>query len=90
MIDVQVFTREGIERDKRAQSIIDAQLAEYKKDLADRMRIVEDDTFARLEKLLHQKVANGGPKKLAKGSKITQGLSGIGESPRLVRHPPGR
>ncbi len=71
VIDVQVFTREGIERDKRAQSIIDTQLAEYKKDLTDRMRIVEDDTFARLEKLLHLKVANGGPKKLAKGSKVT-------------------
>ncbi|MBW8371021.1 MAG: DNA-directed RNA polymerase subunit beta [Thiobacillus sp.] len=72
VIDVQVFTREGIERDKRAQSIIDTQLAEYKKDVTDRMRIVEDDTFARLEKLLHLKVANGGPKKLAKGSKITK------------------
>jgi len=72
VIDVQVFTREGIERDKRAQSIIDTQLAEYRKDMTDRMRIVEDDTFARLEKLLHLKVANGGPKKLAKGSKITK------------------
>ena len=72
VIDVQVFTREGIERDKRAQSIIDTQLAEYKKDLTDRMRIVEDDTFARLEKLLHLKIANGGPKKLAKGSKVTR------------------
>jgi DNA-directed RNA polymerase subunit beta len=71
VIDVQVFTREGIERDKRAQSIIDTQLSEYKKDMTDRMRIVEDDTFARLEKLLHLKVANGGPKKLAKGSKVT-------------------
>ncbi len=72
VIDVQVFTREGIERDKRAQSIIDTQLAEYKKDLTDRMRIVEDDTFQRLERLLHLKVANGGPKKLAKGSKVTK------------------
>jgi DNA-directed RNA polymerase subunit beta len=72
VIDVHVFTREGIERDKRAQSIIDTQLIEYKKDVTDRMRIVEDDTFARLEKLLHLKVANGGPKKLAKGSKVTR------------------
>jgi DNA-directed RNA polymerase subunit beta len=72
VIDVQVFTREGIERDVRAQSIIDTQLAEYKKDMTDRMRIVEDDTFARMEKLLHLKVANGGPKKLAKGSKVTK------------------
>ncbi len=72
VIDVHVFTREGIERDSRAQSIIDTQLVEYKKDVTDRMRIVEGDTFARLEKLLHLKVANGGPKKLAKGSKITK------------------
>ncbi|MBU1395204.1 MAG: DNA-directed RNA polymerase subunit beta, partial [Gammaproteobacteria bacterium] len=72
VIDVHVFTREGIERDGRAQSIIDTQLVEYKKDVTDRMRIVEDDTFARLERLLHLKVANGGPKKLAKGSKVTR------------------
>ena len=72
MIDVQVFTREGIERDKRAQQIIDDELKRYKKDLADQMRIVEADAFARLEKLLHNKVANGGPKKLAKGTKLTK------------------
>ena len=72
VIDVQVFTREGIERDKRAQSIIDGQLADYKKDLADRMRIVENDAFSRLARLLIGKAANGGPKKLAKGSKVAQ------------------
>ena len=70
VIDVQVFTREGLQRDKRAQQIIDDELARYKKDLADQMRIVESDAFARLEKLLHNKIANGGPKKLAKGSKL--------------------
>jgi len=72
VIDVQVFTREGIERDKRAQSIIDDMLRGYKQDLADQMRIVERDTFARIEKLLLNKVANKGPKKLAKGAKITK------------------
>jgi DNA-directed RNA polymerase subunit beta len=70
VIDVQVFTREGLQRDKRAQQIIDDQLARYKKDLADQMRIGEADVFARLEKLLHNKVANGGPKKMAKGTKL--------------------
>jgi DNA-directed RNA polymerase subunit beta len=50
VIDVQVFTREGIERDKRAQSIIDDMLRSYKQDLADQMRIVERDAFARIEK----------------------------------------
>jgi DNA-directed RNA polymerase subunit beta len=72
VIDVQVFTREGIERDKRAQQIIDDELRRYKTDLADQMRIVERDTFARIERLLVGKVANKGPKKLAKGTKLTK------------------
>jgi DNA-directed RNA polymerase subunit beta len=72
VIDVQVFTREGIERDKRAQSIIDDMLRGYKQDLADQMRIVERDTFSRIEKLLLNKVAAKGPKKLTKGSKVTK------------------
>jgi DNA-directed RNA polymerase subunit beta len=72
VIDVQVFTREGIERDKRAQSIIDDMLRGYKQDLADQMRIVERDTFARIEKLLINKTASKGPKKLVKGTKITK------------------
>jgi DNA-directed RNA polymerase subunit beta len=72
VIDVQVFTREGIERDKRAQQIIDDELKRYKQDLADQFRIVENDAFERLERLLTGKTANGGPKKLAKGSKVTK------------------
>ncbi|MFA7281041.1 MAG: DNA-directed RNA polymerase subunit beta [Sterolibacterium sp.] len=72
VIDVHVFTREGIERDKRAQQIIDDELRRYKTDLADQMRIVERDTFARIEKLLINKIANKGPKKLAKGTKLTK------------------
>ncbi|MEW5891916.1 MAG: DNA-directed RNA polymerase subunit beta [Pseudomonadota bacterium] len=71
VIDVQVFTREGIERDSRANQIIDDQLRKYQKDLADQMRIVEHDAFARLRKLILNKEAKGGPKKLAKGAKIT-------------------
>ncbi len=72
VIDVQVFTREGIERDKRAQQIIDDQLKGYKKDLADQLRIVEADTFGRIERLLTGKTAAKGPKKLARGTKITK------------------
>jgi len=72
VIDVQVFTREGIERDTRAQQIIDDELKRYKKDLVDQMRIVEADTFARIERLLKGKVATGGPNKLAKGTRITK------------------
>jgi DNA-directed RNA polymerase subunit beta len=36
------------------------------------MRIVESDTFERLERLLTNKTANGGPKRLAKGTKVTK------------------
>jgi DNA-directed RNA polymerase subunit beta len=72
VIDVQVFTREGIERDKRSQAIIEDELKRYKTDLADQMRIVESDTFERLERLLLNKVANGGPKRLAKGTKVAK------------------
>ncbi len=72
VIDVQVFTREGIERDKRAQQIIDDELKRYKKDLTDQLRIVEDDAFGRAERLLLGKVVNGGPKKLPKGASIVQ------------------
>ena len=72
VIDVQVFTREGIERDKRAAQIIDDELKGYRKDLNDQLRIVENDQYARIEKLLVGKLANGGPKKLAKGAKVTK------------------
>jgi DNA-directed RNA polymerase subunit beta len=71
VIDVQVFTREGIERDKRAQSIIDDELRRYRQDLNDQLRIVEDDTFDRIGKFLTGKKVNGGPRKLAKGAEIT-------------------
>ncbi|WP_321799807.1 DNA-directed RNA polymerase subunit beta [Caballeronia sp. J97] len=70
VIDVQVFTREGITRDKRAQQIIDDELKRYRLDLNDQLRIVEGDAFQRLARMLNGKVANGGPKKLAKGTKI--------------------
>ena len=71
VIDVQVFTREGVDRDQRAQSIIQEELHRYRLDLNDQLRIVEGDAFSRLEKLLLNKEANGGPNKLSKGSKIT-------------------
>jgi DNA-directed RNA polymerase subunit beta len=70
VIDVQVFTREGIVRDKRAQQIIDDELKRYRLDLNDQLRIVEADAFDRIEKLLVGKPANGGPQKIAKGTAI--------------------
>jgi DNA-directed RNA polymerase subunit beta len=70
VIDVQVFTREGIVRDKRAQSIIDDELKRYRLDLNDQLRIVENDSFERLKRLLAGKIANGGPQRMVKGTVI--------------------
>ena len=61
VIDVQVFTREGVVRDKRAQEIIDSELSRYKKDLDDQLRIVEQNIFDRVNKLLVNSIVTGGP-----------------------------
>ena len=71
VIDVQVFTREGIQRDKRAQSIIDAELRRYRQDLNDQVRIFDNDAFDRIERMLVGQKANGGPMKLGKGKAVT-------------------
>mgnify|MGYP000294045269 CR=1 FL=1 len=71
VVDVQVFTRDGVEKDERALSIEADALADVRKDLDDQYRIFEDDAYARLEQALIGKVAEGGPNKLKAGSKIT-------------------
>ena len=71
VIDVQVFTREGVEKDKRARSIIDEQLKRYEKDLKDALRIVEDDVFSRLRRQLAGRIASGGPAGIQAGTKLT-------------------
>jgi DNA-directed RNA polymerase subunit beta len=74
VIDVQVFTREGLERDKRAQSIIDDELKRFRQDLNDQLRIVENDVFDRLYKTLLNKTGSGTAQKLAKGTKLTSAV----------------
>ncbi len=72
VIDVQVFTREGIEKDARARDIDESDLAKVRKDLDDQYRIVESDVYDRIEKALLNKQAEGGPKGLKSGEKITK------------------
>jgi DNA-directed RNA polymerase subunit beta len=52
VIDVQVFTRDGVEKDKRALEIEDMQLRQVKKDLGDEFGILADGIFARTQNLL--------------------------------------
>ena len=80
VIDVQVFTREGIERDKRAQSIIDVELKRYRKDLNDQMRIFNNDAFDRIERMIVGQAANGGPMRLVKGTVISKEYLGTIEN----------
>ncbi len=52
VIDVQVFTRDGVEKDQRAKDIAQQQLAQHRKDLDDEYRIVEGATYERLQRAL--------------------------------------
>ncbi len=71
VIDVQVFTRDGVEKDARAKAIEFAAIAKVKKDLADELRVLEGDVSKRVEKLVVGKVADGGPVGVGKGDTIT-------------------
>ncbi|WP_257284060.1 DNA-directed RNA polymerase subunit beta, partial [Endozoicomonas sp. SESOKO1] len=70
VIDVQVFTRDGVEKDSRALSIEKAQLDEYRKDLNEEFRVVEQDTFARLRGALRDQPVVRAPG-LGKGDRIS-------------------
>ncbi len=72
VIDVQVFTREGVEKDARAIAIEKDEIRRVRKDLDDQLRIMEDAIFARLEAVLLNKIADKGPAGLKKGAKVTQ------------------
>jgi len=80
VIDVRVFTRDGVEKDLRALSIEKSELEAVRKDLDDTLRILEEDIYERVERMLTSKMAQGGPNKLKSGSKITKGY--LEELPR--------
>lgn len=71
VIDVQVFTRDGLEKDARAKSIEEEHLARVRKDLTDERRIREEDIYHRLRNLLINKKASGGPAGLKANAVIT-------------------
>ncbi len=80
VIDVQVFTRDGVEKDARAKQNEDQELTRIRKDLNDQFRIVEDDAYARIERLLTGRTAEGGPGEIKAGDKITKAY--LAELPR--------
>ncbi|MDH4022209.1 MAG: DNA-directed RNA polymerase subunit beta [Gammaproteobacteria bacterium] len=80
VIDVRVFTRDGVEKDSRALSIESAELESVRKDFDDQLRILEKDIFHRVERMIVGKQAEGGPGSLKSGGRVTQGY--IAELPR--------
>jgi DNA-directed RNA polymerase subunit beta len=71
VIDVRVFTRDGVDKDSRALAIEKAEIERVRKDFGDQQRILEDDMFQRVRGMLVGKVAAGGPNRLKSGTKIT-------------------
>ncbi len=71
VIDVRVFTRDGVDKDSRALSIEQAEMESVKKDLGDQLRILEDDIYQRIERVLLGKKAAGGPGELKSGGRVT-------------------
>jgi DNA-directed RNA polymerase subunit beta len=71
VIDVRVFTRDGVEKDTRAKAIEKSEIEKVRKDLADQQRILEEDLFSRVQAMLVGKLAAGGPRKLRPGSTVT-------------------
>ena len=71
VIDVRVFTRDGVEKDSRAQQIEETELKRIRKDLNDQMRILEDDLYQRMERMLVGQTAEGGPHGLHGGATVT-------------------
>ena len=72
VIGVQVFTRDGVEKDKRALEIEEMEIAQVRKDVDAQWHIIEQDLYDRMESLMVGKQAAGGPKGLKAGAKITK------------------
>ncbi len=70
VVDVQVFTREDVEKDDRAKAIRDEELSSFKKDLADQLEIIQNAKFDRVATMLKGLKATIAPE-LNKGDTIT-------------------
>ncbi|MBF8268830.1 MAG: DNA-directed RNA polymerase subunit beta [Gammaproteobacteria bacterium] len=80
IINVQVFTRDGVEKDARALEIEESELNRARKDLNDQLRIMEDGVYQRIERHLIGKAVEGGPGNLSAGTKINH--DNLNEIPR--------
>ena len=78
VIDVQVFTRDGVDKDARALSIEEEKLSVVTANLRDERRIKEEDIYTRVQSLLLDQVAVSGPAGLKKNASVDETyLSGL-------------
>ena len=72
VIDVQVFTRDGVQKDARAKEIEESEIARVRKDLDDQLKILLVNLFDSVEQLLLGKAVDKGPGTVKVGAKITK------------------
>ncbi|MBT7442484.1 MAG: DNA-directed RNA polymerase subunit beta [Methylococcales bacterium] len=72
VIDVQIFTRDGVEKDQRALQLEQEGLKGIRKDLDEQLRIMREDALERLRKLLLGNTGDTGPKGLVTGKDIDE------------------
>ena len=71
VVDVRIFTRDGVPKDARALENERAEIESLKKDLDDQFRIIQDNIYLRLAKIITGQKATGGPEGLKKNAVIT-------------------
>jgi DNA-directed RNA polymerase subunit beta len=72
VIDVQVFTRDGVQKDARAKEIEESEIARVRKDLDDQLKILLSHLFERVERLLIGKVVDKGLGTVKVGTKVVK------------------
>jgi DNA-directed RNA polymerase subunit beta len=72
VVDVRVFTRDGVDKDARALENERAEIISLKKDLDDQFRIIEGNIYQRVARLITGQEASGGPEGLNRGAVITK------------------
>ncbi len=77
IVEVRVFNRHGVDKDERAMAIERAEVERLGKDRDDELKILERNTYGRLQTLLIGKSAVSGPKGLGRGEVTADKLSDI-------------
>ena len=74
VIDVRVFTREGIDKDKRALEIQVEAIKEARKNLEDELRINQENLYTRTRKIILNKQVTKAPGNIKSGTKVTSAM----------------